>query len=118
MNEFGFVLGALTGALSDGVLIGLPMMFILSKVKSRHGPRAAAGLAAVSYLVITVPLQIFVVSRNPYIEFNLISPLFGLMVCVPFMLGMMTVLEQLKGLRTKRRKLGGETDHVEAYRAV
>jgi hypothetical protein len=113
MDEFGFVLRALLGALSDGVLLGIPMMFVLSKVKSRHGLRVAACLAAVPYLIIIVPLQLFVVSRNPHLEFSLISPIIGLMVCVPLWLGMVIVLEQFKEARTKRaqsRQKGASRD--------
>jgi MFS-type transporter involved in bile tolerance (Atg22 family) len=113
MNEFGPFLGALMGALSDGVLLGIPMMFVLSKVKSRHGLRAAAGLAAVSYLVVIVPLMMFVVSQVPHLELHPIGPVFGLIVCVPLMLGMTSVLEQFKAAKAKRaesRKMGEPLD--------
>jgi len=45
MNEFYSWFGAFTGALSDGILLGIPMAFVLSKVKSKHGLSVAAGSA-------------------------------------------------------------------------
>lgn len=104
MNEFGAVFGAITSALSDGVVLGLPMAFVLSNVKSKYGLGVAASLAAVSYLVVIVPLQMLVISRVPYLEFNLIRPVFGLAVCVPLMLGMMVVLEQFRAYRNSQRE--------------